>query len=146
MTTTLSRSLPCSDMCLNAVCLNDQIYVVGLEGSFRYTPDSETWDVLSDLSILRDFVGLCVLDEKVFAIGGRRRGAKDNLYTNIIECFDPVQNKWIICGTLPVPMYSYGCVRVLLNNSPEIDELSHSAHVTPSCSTNSLNEALDHRL
>ncbi|XP_069101205.1 kelch-like protein 24 [Argopecten irradians] len=118
-TTLLTRTLPASDMCLNGATLNGQIYVVGLEGCFRYTPDSDTWDVLPDLSCARDFVSLAVLDEKLYAFGGRRRGAKDNLYTDIIECFDPAENAWEICGNTPIPMYSYGCVRIMLHKKKE---------------------------
>ncbi|KAK3101944.1 hypothetical protein FSP39_007540 [Pinctada imbricata] len=112
--TLLNRPLPVGDMCLSAAVLNSQVYVVGLEGAFRFTPDTETWDVLPDMSCPRDFVSLTVLNEKLYAFGGRRRGAKDNLYTDIIECFDPKKNTWENYGTIPVPMYSYGCVRIVL--------------------------------
>lgn len=114
--TVLTRSLPASDMCLSAAILNSYIYVIGLEGAFRYSPQTEDWEILPDMSCARDFVSLSVLDEKLYAFGGRRRGAKDNLYTNTIELFDPERNAWEIVGTIPVPMYSYGCVRIFLSH------------------------------
>ncbi|XP_046561072.1 LOW QUALITY PROTEIN: kelch-like protein 24 [Haliotis rubra] len=110
----LQKGLPANDMCLTACLLNNQIYVVGLEGVFRYSPASDTWDILPDMSYPRDFVSLCVLDEKLYAFGGRRRGAKDNLYSDVIEYYDPESTRWFTSGNIPVPMYSYGCVRVFL--------------------------------
>ncbi|XP_062574313.1 kelch-like protein 24 [Saccostrea cucullata] len=115
--TVLEQSLPASDMCVSAAVLNNYIYVVGLEGSFKFHPDNKTWDVLPDMSCPRDFVSLTVLDEKLYAFGGRRRGAQSDLYTDIIEYFDPEKNVWERCGTIPVPMYSYGCVRVILGEN-----------------------------
>ncbi|XP_048741044.1 kelch-like protein 24 [Ostrea edulis] len=112
--TILEQSLPVSDMCVSAAVLNNFIYVVGLEGSFKFHPDNKSWEVLPDMSCPRDFVSLTVLDEKLYAFGGRRRGAQTDLYTDIIEFFDPKKNAWERCGTIPVPMYSYGCVRVIL--------------------------------
>ena len=131
--TVLVRTLPVGDMCLSAAVLNSQVYVVGLEGAFRFTPDSDTWDVLPDMSCPRDFVSLTVLDEKLYAFGGRRRGAKDNLYTDIIECFNPKKNCWENCGTIPVPnVFLWMCqnrargqvLRCLVVMSPEYNSCS----------------------
>ena len=113
--TLCTNSLPANDMCVSAAVLNNHIYVVGLEGFFSYQPAEDKWDVLSDMLLPRDFVSLCVLDEKLYAFGGRRRGAKDNLYSDSIEVFDPVTGVWCNMGHTPVPMYSYGCVRVFLS-------------------------------
>lgn len=113
--TQLTQSLPANDMCISAAVLNNKIYVVGLEGFFAYSPSSDQWEVLPDMKLPRDFVSLCVLDEKLYAFGGRRRGAKDNLYSDAIEVFDIEKMSWVQVGTTPVPMYSYGCVRVFLS-------------------------------
>lgn len=111
----LHKSLPVQDMCLSACVLDSAIYVVGLEGFFRYLPAQDEWELLPDMNLPRDFVSLAVLDQKLFAFGGRRRGAKDNLYSDAIEIYDPKTNSWETAGTMPVRMYSYGCVRVLLS-------------------------------
>ena len=113
--TLCSNHLPANDMCVSAAVLNNKIYVVGLEGFFCYGPAEDSWDVLADMLLPRDFVSLCVLDEKLYAFGGRRRGAKDNLYSDSIEVFDPVTGVWNNAGRTPMPMYSYGCVRVFLS-------------------------------
>ncbi|XP_005106423.1 kelch-like protein 24 [Aplysia californica] len=113
----LQKSLPAHDMCLSACVLDSAIYVVGLEGFFRYVPHQSEWELLTDMNLPRDFVSLAVLDQKLFAFGGRRRGAKDNLYSDAIEVYDPQQEKWETVGTIPVRMYSYGCVRILLSQS-----------------------------
>ncbi|KAL8566239.1 hypothetical protein ACOMHN_046740 [Nucella lapillus] len=107
--------LPANDMCVSATVLNRCVYVVGLEGFFCYRPQQDSWDVLPNMHLPRDFVSLCVLNEKLYAFGGRRRGAKDNLYSDSIEVFDPVVGSWSNAGQTPVPMYSYGCVRVFLS-------------------------------
>ncbi|XP_076469228.1 kelch-like protein 24 [Babylonia areolata] len=107
--------LPANDMCVSATILNGRVYVVGLEGFFSYQPDEDHWQVLEDMLLPRDFVSLCVLDEKLYAFGGRRRGAKDNLYSDSIEVYDPATGSWSNAGQTPVPMYSYGCVRVFLS-------------------------------
>lgn len=126
--TTLTCDLPANDMCLSAVVFNNYIYVVGLEGVFRFSPDREHWDILPDMSSARDFISLAVLDEKLYALGGRRRGAKDNLYTDMIECYDPETNFWQKAGSMPVPMYSYGCVRIFLNKSVPVPHNEFSSH------------------
>ena len=107
--------LPANDMCVSAAVLDQRVYVVGLEGFFAYQPAEDRWDVLADMLLPRDFVSLCVLDQKLYAFGGRRRGAKDNLYSDCIEVFDPATGVWVNAGHTPVPMYSYGCVRVFLS-------------------------------
>jgi N-acetylneuraminic acid mutarotase len=113
--TLCTNSLPANDMCVSAAVLNNRIYVVGLEGFFCYQPGDDSWAVLPDMILPRDFVSLCVLDERLYAFGGRRRGAKDNLYSDSIEVFDPATSTWTSTGHTPVPMYSYGCVRVFLS-------------------------------
>ncbi|KAK6176712.1 hypothetical protein SNE40_014957 [Patella caerulea] len=128
MCTVLQSGLPANDMCLNACVLNSQIYIVGLEGVFRYTPTTEAWDILSDMSYPRDFVSLAVLDEKLYAFGGRRRGAKDNLYSDVIEYYDPIGNQWYVTGKLNINMYSYGCVRVFLCQRDEPEVISSELH------------------
>lgn len=113
--TILQKSLPAHDMCLSACVLDRAIYVLGLEGFFRYLPIQDEWEFLKDMHLPRDFVSLAVLDQKIYAFGGRRRGAKDNLYSDSIEVYDPKHNTWECAGTTPVRMYSYGCVRILLS-------------------------------
>jgi len=113
----LQKSLPAHDMCLSACVLDSAIYVVGLEGFFRFIPNQCEWELLTDMNLPRDFVSLAVLDQKLYAFGGRRRGAKDNLYSDAIEVYDPHLDKWEAMGTIPSRMYSYGCVRILLSQS-----------------------------
>ncbi|XP_059151051.1 kelch-like protein 24 [Physella acuta] len=113
--TVLQKSLPAHDMCLSACVLDGAIYVVGLEGFFRFIPAQDEWELLQDMNLPRDFVSLAILDQKLFAFGGRRRGAKDNLYSDAIEVYNPESNVWEQAGTMPVRMYSYGCVRILLS-------------------------------
>ncbi|KAI8771838.1 kelch-like protein 24 [Biomphalaria glabrata] len=121
----LQKSLPAHDMCLSACVLDGSIYVVGLEGFFKYTPAEDEWELLQDMNLPRDFVSLAVLDQQLYAFGGRRRGAKDNLYSDAIEKYNPELNTWESAGTLPIRMYSYGCVRILLSQQKSGQETSN---------------------
>ena len=112
-----ASSMPVNDMCVNAAVLSKDIYVVGLEGFFRYRPEEGTWELLPNMLVQRDFVSLCVLNEKLYAFGGRRRGAKDNLYCDSIDVFDLSTGVWSNAGSTPVPMYFYGCVKIFLSNA-----------------------------
>ncbi|XP_014783349.1 kelch-like protein 24 isoform X2 [Octopus bimaculoides] len=113
----VKNGLPANDMCLSAVVLNSQIYVVGLEGVFRYTPLTGNWDILPEMRCARDFVSLAVLDEKIYLFGGRCRGSKENLYSDLIEVYNSKDNSWDVVGKIPVPMYSYGCVKIFLSQT-----------------------------
>ncbi|GFR95514.1 kelch-like protein 29 [Elysia marginata] len=132
----LHKSLPVQDMCLSACVLDSAIYVVGLEGFFRYMPAQDEWELLPDMNLPRDFVSLAVLDQKLFAFGGRRRGAKDNLYSDAIEIYDPKTNSWETAGTMPVRMYSYGCVRVLLSQQRAGSVPNTNAGASPATTSN----------
>ena len=81
-----------------AACYNGEIYVFG--GSFqekgetfimkiaeKYSPLTEQWTVLSDVNICRYGHAVCLLESKIFVVGGWNM--KDELEKSI-KCYDPL--------------------------------------------------------
>ena len=56
----------------------------------RYDPTCDQWTIISPISSPRDAVGLCVLGDKIFAVGGY----DGQQYLQDVECYDPVSNDW----------------------------------------------------
>ena len=56
----------------------------------RYDPTCDQWTMISPISSPRDAVGLCVLGDKIFAVGGY----DGQQYLQDVECYDPVNNEW----------------------------------------------------
>ena len=57
---------------------------------YRYDPTCDQWTIISPISSPRDAVGLCVLGDKIFAVGGY----DGQQYLQDVECYDPVSNDW----------------------------------------------------
>lgn len=64
----------------------------------RYNPVSETWRPCSPMSVPRNRVGVAVMDELLYAVGGSA-GLE---YHNTVEYYDPELDRW----TLVKPMHS----------------------------------------
>jgi kelch-like protein 1/4/5 len=50
----------------------------------RYDPATDTWTMVANLSVGRDAIGVCVLGEKLFAVGGYDGSA----YLSLVEAYD----------------------------------------------------------
>ncbi|XP_029715851.2 kelch-like ECH-associated protein 1B [Aedes albopictus] len=64
----------------------------------RYNPIAESWRPCSPMSVPRNRVGVAVMDELLYAVGGST-GCE---YHNTVEFYDPEQDTW----TLVAPMHS----------------------------------------
>ncbi|XP_058467441.1 kelch-like ECH-associated protein 1B [Malaya genurostris] len=64
----------------------------------RYNPISETWRPCSPMSVPRNRVGVSVMDELLYAVGG----SAGTEYHNTVEYYDPELDRW----TLVQPMHS----------------------------------------
>ncbi|KAL9694012.1 hypothetical protein quinque_013297 [Culex quinquefasciatus] len=64
----------------------------------RYNPISETWGPCSPMSVPRNRVGVAVMDELLYAVGG----SAGSEYHNTVEYYDPELDRW----TLVQPMHS----------------------------------------
>ena len=56
----------------------------------RYDPKTDTWTTVSSLSIPRDAVGVCLLGDRLYAVGGY----DGQSYLNTVESYDAQNNEW----------------------------------------------------
>ncbi|KAL6032112.1 hypothetical protein STEG23_011067, partial [Scotinomys teguina] len=56
----------------------------------RYDPKTDMWTAVASMSISRDAVGVCLLGDKLYAVGGY----DGQTYLNIVEAYDPQTNEW----------------------------------------------------
>nr|XP_033805879.1 kelch-like protein 1 [Geotrypetes seraphini] len=57
----------------------------------RYDPKTDTWTMVAPLSMPRDAVGVCLLGDKLYAVGGY----DGQTYLNTMQSYDPQTNDWI---------------------------------------------------
>ncbi|XP_001606539.1 kelch-like protein 5 [Nasonia vitripennis] len=56
----------------------------------RYDPKTDTWTTVAPMSIPRDAIGVCVLGDKLLAVGGY----DGQQYLSLVEAYDPLLNEW----------------------------------------------------
>ncbi|MGH0157160.1 UNVERIFIED_CONTAM: hypothetical protein FKN15_033128 [Acipenser sinensis] len=56
----------------------------------RYDPKTDVWTAVCPMSISRDAVGVCLLGDRLYAVGGYDR----QVYLNTVEAYDPQTNEW----------------------------------------------------
>ncbi|XP_043912925.1 kelch-like protein 4 [Protopterus annectens] len=56
----------------------------------RYDPKTDTWTTVAPLSVPRDAVGVCLLGDKLYAVGGY----DGQTYLNLVESYDVQNNEW----------------------------------------------------
>nr|XP_023685498.1 kelch-like protein 5 isoform X1 [Paramormyrops kingsleyae] len=56
----------------------------------RYDPKTDTWTTVAPMSISRDAVGVCLLGDRLYAVGGY----DGQVYLNTVEAYDPQTNQW----------------------------------------------------
>ncbi|XP_071363004.1 kelch-like protein 4 isoform X1 [Trachinotus anak] len=56
----------------------------------RYDPKTDMWTTVSSLSIPRDAVGVCLLGDRLYAVGGY----DGQSYLNTVESYDAQNNEW----------------------------------------------------
>jgi kelch-like protein 28 len=63
-----------------------------------YFPQNDSWIGLAPLNIPRYEFGICVLDQKVFVIGGIETSVRPGMtvrkHENSVECWNPDTNTW----------------------------------------------------
>lgn len=67
----------------------------------RYDPQTDVWTAVAPMSISRDAVGVCLLGDRLFAVGGY----DGQVYLSIVEAYDPQTNEWtqVCTHTLTTP-------------------------------------------
>ncbi len=61
---------------------------------FRYDPKTDTWTLVAPISIPRDAVGVSLLGDKLYAVGGY----DGQSYLKEVECYDAQSNEWTKVG------------------------------------------------
>ncbi|XP_032393622.1 kelch-like protein 5 isoform X1 [Etheostoma spectabile] len=56
----------------------------------RYDPQTDVWTAVAPMSISRDAVGVCLLGDRLYAVGGYN----GQVYLNAVEAYDPQTNEW----------------------------------------------------
>ncbi len=56
----------------------------------RYDPKTDTWTTVASLSVPRDAVGVCLLGDRLYAVGGY----DGQTYLNTVESYDAQNNEW----------------------------------------------------
>ncbi|MBN3308216.1 kelch-like protein 1 [Amia ocellicauda] len=64
----------------------------------RYDPKTDTWTTVAPLSLPRDAVGVCLLGDKLYAVGGY----DGQTYLQTMECYDPQTNEWTKMASLNI--------------------------------------------
>jgi len=101
-------SMPRESCFSAAVALQGQLFVLGgihheNDGNTvsarvsRYNPAVDKWYHVTSMNCARQ--GLCavVLDDNIFAIGGR---GVDNTFLSTVERYEPLQESWIVVGSM----------------------------------------------
>ncbi|XP_069495497.1 kelch-like protein 1 [Ambystoma mexicanum] len=64
----------------------------------RYDPKTDTWTMVAPLSMPRDAVGVCLLGDRLYAVGGY----DGQTYLNTMESYDPQINEWTTMASLNI--------------------------------------------
>ena len=56
----------------------------------RYDWKTDTWTIVAPINSPRDAVGVCVLGDKLYAVGGY----DGSMYRHDVEAYDPQTNDW----------------------------------------------------
>lgn len=82
------------------------------------------WTAVASMSISRDAVGVCLLGDKLYAVGGY----DGQTYLNIVEAYDPQTNEWTPVCHFIVSLLSYcenNSSDKTLSTLSNIDSLTH---------------------
>uniref|UniRef100_A0A671MZ71 Kelch-like protein 5 n=1 Tax=Sinocyclocheilus anshuiensis TaxID=1608454 RepID=A0A671MZ71_9TELE len=61
----------------------------------RYDPKTDMWTAVAPMSLSRDAVGVCLLGDRLYAVGGY----DGQVYLNTVEAYDPQTNEWTQVNT-----------------------------------------------
>jgi DNA-binding CsgD family transcriptional regulator/N-acetylneuraminic acid mutarotase len=94
-----------------AVAYDGDIYAIAGEGPegvrgtvFRYNPEDDTWETLSDKPTPVTDVKGALIGEKIYVPGGL---TEDGIPTDILEIYDPRTDTWEVGASLPNAVSAY---------------------------------------
>ncbi|XP_073938838.1 kelch-like protein 35 isoform X2 [Castor canadensis] len=108
----LRSPAPFSQRCLEAVCLEDTIYVLGglMSKIFTYDPSTDVWREAAVLPSPVESCGVTVCDGKVHILGGRDDHGES---TDRVFTFDPSSGQVEAQPSLQRCTSSHGCVTII---------------------------------
>lgn len=80
---------------------------------YRYDPSTDSWSVVVAMNTRRSGVGLCVLQDKLYAVGG----FDGCTYLKSVEWFDTKSNQWKIASTMNYRRLGCGVGKLKVTNS-----------------------------
>ena len=93
-------SMPVSIYAPGVASIGTTIYVIGgysttyLNTVYAYDTVGNSWSTLAPMFTARDYLGVGVVNGKIYAIGGLNSSS----YLNNVEAYDPVANSWTSIG------------------------------------------------
>jgi len=110
------RNLPMPRSGLACCVIQGLVYVIGgrnntLESSLdlatceRYNPMSNQWDACKSMSVPRNRVGVGVIDNEMYAVGG----SKGTDHQNTVEKYSPTEDAWQTCASMKTSRIGVGC-------------------------------------
>uniref|UniRef100_A0A667X8S7 Kelch-like family member 5 n=1 Tax=Myripristis murdjan TaxID=586833 RepID=A0A667X8S7_9TELE len=81
----------------------------------RYDPQTDAWTAVAPMSISRDAVGVCLLGDRLYAVGGY----DGQVYLNTVEAYDPQTNEWTQVHT-HTPTHSHTVTHTLTQKTPYV--------------------------
>ncbi|XP_039645465.1 kelch-like protein 34 [Perca fluviatilis] len=84
---------------------------------WRYDPRFVCWETVESMLERRARFTCCVVEDAIYAIGGRRTGPDGNTHTSVasVEFYDMTTGAWRRGATMPRPLYGHACA--VLDNS-----------------------------
>ncbi|KAK7863983.1 hypothetical protein R5R35_000091 [Gryllus longicercus] len=79
----------------------------------RYDPKTDTWTIIASMSIGRDALGVCLLGDLLFAVGG----FDGQHCLKVVEAYDPQTNEWQQMAPLSTGR-ACACLVVIKNTHP----------------------------
>lgn len=102
------------DYCLFVRLANGQFYCIYyILVSYRYDPSTDSWSVVVAMNTRRSGVGLCVLEDKLYAMGG----FDGCTYLKSVEWFDSKQNQWRMATSMNYRRLGCGVGKLKVTNT-----------------------------
>jgi N-acetylneuraminic acid mutarotase len=85
--------------------VNEKIYILGGDGRDKrvdeYNPETNTWIRMKDMPIFTTDQATCVLDGKIYVLGGEDGPPPKYPGKNSVYCYDPGSDSWIKVTEMP---------------------------------------------
>jgi N-acetylneuraminic acid mutarotase len=109
-TWTRKSDMPTPRVCVSTSTVNGKIYAIGGSPGYdqwyqglttveEYDPATDTWAKKSDMLSPRTYFSTCVVNGRIYAIGGVRSGEAD--YLSSVEEYDPATDTWTRVADMP---------------------------------------------